>query len=487
MSKRNVKIVFIILGLFLIWRACFRQGDHWSEVGERGLIVRLDSRMPSDELTSLLLDLGLDQLNIDSLFAHEHLGIYADQGWSLERKSDYLIELRLPMDHSSSGWVPKGLLADFGTQGGIDDPGRGLSYGKNNWLDQAPVATMEDGARIFRLTNIPSATSVYIAGSFNEWSTMSHPMTTQDGKEWELKLHLAPGRHVYKFLVDEFKWMADPLNPQVEMDTYGGEQSVLFVENHTFQLKGYHQAQEVRVTGSFNNWNERELLMLRTQDGWELPMFLGEGTHAYKFIVDGQWMLDPDNSVIRDDGSGNQNSFVSIGDTIYFQLSGFTQAKDVYVAGEFNVWNFSELRMQQTQEGWVLPYVLPPGNYEYKFKVDETYLPDPVNPLSKGQGDFMNSIIVVKPNVELVLKGYPDASSVAVSGDFNAWDNQGFTMKKRQGDWIIQLYLAPGKMRYKFIVDGQWILDPDNPFYEENEYGTGNSVKWIGKASRLGK
>jgi hypothetical protein len=38
---------------------------------------------------------------------------------------------------------------------------------------------------------------------------------------------------------------------------------------------------------------------------------------------------------------------------------------------------------------------------------------------------------------------------------------------------------APGNSEYKFIVDGKWILDPDNKLYEENQYGTGNSVLCI--------
>ncbi|MBC8172950.1 MAG: hypothetical protein H7X71_03495, partial [Chitinophagales bacterium] len=39
--------------------------------------------------------------------------------------------------------------------------------------------------------------------------------------------------------------------------------------------------------------------------------------------------------------------------------------------------------------------------------------------------------------------------------------------------------LPPGKYIYKFVVDGNWILDPDNPHMEENEFGNGNSVLWI--------
>jgi hypothetical protein len=39
--------------------------------------------------------------------------------------------------------------------------------------------------------------------------------------------------------------------------------------------------------------------------------------------------------------------------------------------------------------------------------------------------------------------------------------------------------LKPGKYTCKFIVDNKWINDPSNDIWEENEYGTGNSVLWI--------
>jgi hypothetical protein len=36
--------------------------------------------------------------------------------------------------------------------------------------------------------------------------------------------------------------------------------------------------------------------------------------------------------------------------------------------------------------------------------------------------------------------------------------------------------LTPGKYTYKFIIDGDWILDPDNATTEDDERGFTNSV-----------
>jgi hypothetical protein len=49
----------------------------------------------------------------------------------------------------------------------------------------------------------------------------------------------------------------------------------------------------------------------------------------------------------------------------------------------------------------------------------------------------------------------------------------------KDGKWTLPVYLAPGKYTYKFIVDNHWITDPGNPLWEDNEYGTNNSVLWI--------
>jgi len=54
-------------------------------------------------------------------------------------------------------------------------------------------------------------------------------------------------------------------------------------------------------------------------------------------------------------------------------------------------------------------------------------------------------------------------------------------MKKEGDEWIFPVHLSTGKHLYKFIVDDKWMNDPDNTLWEQNEYGNGNSVLWIGR------
>jgi 1,4-alpha-glucan branching enzyme len=244
-------------------------------------------------------------------------------------------------------------------------------------------------------------------------------------------------------------------------------------------LKGRLGARNVVVSGSFNNWDERELKMKKANDGWILPVYLRAGTYAYKFIVDHEWITDPENPVTRRDASGNINSFMGIGDTLIFRLPGYLQAEHVTLAGSFNNWDGGELLMEKDSIGWFLPYVMAKGLYEYKFIVDGKWIVDIQNPYSAGSGDTENSVIAFQPNHVFELDSFPDAKEVIVTGSFTSWDHGKYRMIRKDGKWIFPAYLSPGKQTYKFIVDGVWMLDPKSELWEQNEYGTNNSLLWI--------
>jgi chromosome partitioning protein len=70
------------------------------------------------------------------------------------------------------------------------------------------------------------------------------------------------------------------------------------------------------------------------------------------------------------------------------------------------------------------------------------------------------------------------AKEVYVVGDFNNWSiEQTFMLNaKEKGRWEKRLDLKPGKYRYKFVVDGQWVQDPQNSQTETNPFGGVDSV-----------
>ena len=74
----------------------------------------------------------------------------------------------------------------------------------------------------------PTAHSVNVAGSFNDWSSEATPMEALGKGKWAKDLSLRAGRHEYCLVVDG-KWMWDPTAPERIANPFGGFNSVLRV------------------------------------------------------------------------------------------------------------------------------------------------------------------------------------------------------------------------------------------------------------------
>jgi 1,4-alpha-glucan branching enzyme len=65
--------------------------------------------------------------------------------------------------------------------------------------------------------------------------------------------------------------------------------------------------------------------------------------------------------------------------------------------------------------------------------------------------------------IRFKLTGFENAKEVFVSGTFNSWSPTSTPMKNVGNMWVATVETEPGETGYKFIVDGKWITDPDNP------------------------
>ncbi len=74
----------------------------------------------------------------------------------------------------------------------------------------------------------PTAASVQVAGSFNEWRPEATPMISLGDGRWAKELALPPGAYEYCMVVDG-AWMADPLAQESVPNPFGGLNSVLRV------------------------------------------------------------------------------------------------------------------------------------------------------------------------------------------------------------------------------------------------------------------
>lgn len=74
----------------------------------------------------------------------------------------------------------------------------------------------------------------------------------------------------------------------------------------------------------------------------------------------------------------------------------------------------------------------------------------------------------------------PEASSVALVGDFNGWDERTHSLTDRDGDgvWEVEVPLQRGEVyTYNFLLDGgEWIPDPNAVNHIEDSFGGEKSV-----------
>jgi len=75
----------------------------------------------------------------------------------------------------------------------------------------------------------------------------------------------------------------------------------------------------------------------------------------------------------------------------------------------------------------------------------------------------------------------PGAQDVYLVGDFNLWNPTVERMRANGDEFEVRLFLVAGEYRYKFVVDGKWIADPDNPGSAEK----GSPIKLIERSGGM--
>ena len=83
------------------------------------------------------------------------------------------------------------------------------------------------------------------------------------------------------------------------------------------------------------------------------------------------------------------------------------------------------------------------------------------------------------PRVVLELVN-PAASQVFVAGSFNNWQPAQTPLAAAgNGRWAGDLKVGPGRHEYLFVVDGQWLPDPNAKESVANPFGGRNSVLMV--------
>ena len=88
----------------------------------------------------------------------------------------------------------------------------------------------EEAKRIHFEFIYPTAESVFIAGTFNDWRPNVTPMIALGEGRWAKDLALSPGNYEYCFVVDG-QWTPDPQATETTPNPFGGVNSIRRVGN----------------------------------------------------------------------------------------------------------------------------------------------------------------------------------------------------------------------------------------------------------------
>jgi hypothetical protein len=99
---------------------------------------------------------------------------------------------------------------------------------------------------------------------------------------------------------------------------------------------------------------------------------------------------------------------------------------------------------------------------------------EPVKPIAPKAEPV--KFAATQPNISLEFVK-PGAKQVAVAGSFNDWKPERSPLVQiGNGRWVGDLNVKPGRHEYLFVVDGQWLPDPNAKETVQNPFGGKNSV-----------
>ncbi|MDD5427804.1 MAG: AAA family ATPase [Candidatus Omnitrophica bacterium] len=90
---------------------------------------------------------------------------------------------------------------------------------------------------------------------------------------------------------------------------------------------------------------------------------------------------------------------------------------------------------------------------------------------------LMDSVKSLSREVRFAIDA-PDAKDIYIVGDFNHWkmDESSRLSRTPDGRWEKSMGLSSGRYKYKFVIDGEWVVDSKNSERVQNAFGTFDSI-----------
>jgi chromosome partitioning protein len=88
---------------------------------------------------------------------------------------------------------------------------------------------------------------------------------------------------------------------------------------------------------------------------------------------------------------------------------------------------------------------------------------------------YANAPAVTAEGVVFTVEA-PHAVEVQIAGDFNDWKPERTILRPEGRIWRTTLMLGPGRYRYRYVIDGEWVTDPMNPMVEPSPFSGNDSL-----------
>ena len=100
----------------------------------------------------------------------------------------------------------------------------------HKWITTSPIIDYRNDKIIFKFHD-HKATQIYLTGNFNDWNPNSLPLKLEKEGYWRIEIPLlSQGIYQYKFIVNNDKWVSDPLNYFRHPDGYNDFNSRFFIK-----------------------------------------------------------------------------------------------------------------------------------------------------------------------------------------------------------------------------------------------------------------
>ena len=358
------------------------------------------------------------------------------------------------------------------------------------------LPTISDGKVSFRYEG--SASTVKLAGSFNNWSGVS---MNKSGSTFSYSYTLAPGKYEYKFVADG-NWINDPCNPQTigndnnnyiivpgmadtSVSVTKGVACALPVELSYTDANGDTSYSAVTYTSksSYATINGNYVTVSSAYTGSTLDLTAtnskGESCTVTLNILSGDvtgtdvtvhfinstgWNGVAAHTWIANSNGSSTPLTTWPGVTVARDGDGYFTLKlnQVFASGQSLGLLFHNNNGAQTADITVSSADLAKGSVELWVQPSITANDEGKHAVTVTTSKAAQHIATEVNGKTVTFRYKGTGSKVYLAGSFNNWSKTANQMTKSGGVFSTTVTLDPGVYEYKLIVDGEWIHDPAN-------------------------